>query len=1146
MRNLLAISLTILLYFPTETLAVDGTVPGDFTVSSLNRQLKITAPYTGDADNNNSLIIDWDDDGGDWSTPLGSVTLAHAPSPYTHTIGDLTNGSAYQVRLRWQDTNAPGNQVLTGLTPNHVLVHNALSTGSEKWSGTWGLPGGKYGQFTCRTCHSYSTSNIKRVKSDITTPDTTAWEGPAADSVNVVFTDPRDDSSDFGDDSDGHTASDRICEVCHSRNKYHNYTVADNVGGFTGHYNGQDCMRCHKHNDGFRHGGGDTGCIECHGHDAGTLIDADMQPPYTAGIIASQGKGTFKSHATHTELTGADARGPGIYCDTCHDINNYPLLADGKNLDETTVCDNCHSPGGVINGVNDPILGAKANWATGVYVGNVLLATKRYWCISCHDDVPANSKTDGSGILAQNVAGDNTTYGYYQNGHGRNGQVECSNCHDITSRHIDHQYTPLITVISSTPNPTNYRLYDGRGMTLPYADERTTASFALCYTCHEESWITDGTTIGPDLPTNFRMENYTSLPNGRGKGNLHYYHIYTIGFKATCVKCHNPHGPPASSPVMTDPNESGSFRLLTQSGGLLYELTDPNEWHNPAKNVGGAFTAAPACGGCHSGDARNLSSGIPANDFYRDGLYLRTYKPPTFNNVNDQDGDTILDIQDNCLVTANTDQADTDGDGIGDACDNCAAIPNDDQADEDNDGIGDICDDCVDQDADGICSDVDNCPMVVNGSQADTDGDGIGDACDNCPATPNIDQADADNDGIGDACDACPNYNAADNLPDWIIQKGTGSTDRAFAIDSDAAGNIYLAGQSSGNFAPTQVYADDIVVSKYDSSGTHLWSRQHGTGLNETVRDIAVDADGNSYTIGYTQDGQTSLLGDQSFGSADIFVVKYDTNGNRIRILQIGTSAFDQGLSVSIAADGNILIAGQTMGSMARTNFGGYDTYVAKYDSDLNNRIWHVQLPEGRSPFVYSALDQGPSGDIFLASDTVLYRLNGGDGSVVWQKTVDYFRTHPLAIDADGNLLVTGYTNSSLYGARQGGTDLFLAKFDADGNLLWGRQSGTSASDEGYAVAIGSDASIYVTGTTYGDFAGQVGSLDIIVQKYTPDGSLLWTQQLGSTGSDYPMDLLIDSASNAFITGSTFAQFGDYHLGAYDMHLFKLNVGGCP
>ncbi|MFT5042108.1 MAG: putative repeat protein (TIGR01451 family) [Hyphomicrobiaceae bacterium] len=69
---------------------------------------------------------------------------------------------------------------------------------------------------------------------------------------------------------------------------------------------------------------------------------------------------------------------------------------------------------------------------------------------------------------------------------------------------------------------------------------------------------------------------------------------------------------------------------------------------------------------------------------------------------------------------------DADGDGIPDVDDNCPLIANTDQADADSDGIGDVCEDA---DGDGIPDVDDNCPLIANTDQADADSDGTGDVC---------------------------------------------------------------------------------------------------------------------------------------------------------------------------------------------------------------------------------------------------------------------------------------------------------------------------------------------------------------------------------------------------------------------------------
>lgn len=149
----------------------------------------------------------------------------------------------------------------------------------------------------------------------------------------------------------------------------------------------------------------------------------------------------------------------------------------------------------------------------------------------------------------------------------------------------------------------------------------------------------------------------------------------------------------------------------------------------------------------------------------------------------DTDGDGVLDVDDNCVLTSNASQLDADSDTAGNSCDNCLSVPNIDQLDYDVDGQGNPCDSCTDRDGDGrgdpgfpanTCP-LDNCPDISNPGQFDGDGDGLGNPCDvcpndpgndddndgrcfavdNCPTVPNNSQLDGDGDGLGDACDAC-------------------------------------------------------------------------------------------------------------------------------------------------------------------------------------------------------------------------------------------------------------------------------------------------------------------------------------------------------------------------------------------------------
>ncbi len=174
----------------------------------------------------------------------------------------------------------------------------------------------------------------------------------------------------------------------------------------------------------------------------------------------------------------------------------------------------------------------------------------------------------------------------------------------------------------------------------------------------------------------------------------------------------------------------------------------------------------------------------------------------------DEDGDGVVNEDDNCPEVRNPDQLDIDGDGWGNLCDNCVATANKGQRDSDEDGTGDACTGdhfytrAADSDGDGFPNLDDNCVDSSNPGQADADEDGVGDACDNCPTIPNPLQSDEDGDGSGDACSAVP----AGMLCDQDVSGG--GADVWFLLDNSGSmsqwENEYMAGLQTAalNYAP--------------------------------------------------------------------------------------------------------------------------------------------------------------------------------------------------------------------------------------------------------------------------------------------------------------------------------------------------------
>ena len=314
-------------------------------------------------------------------------------------------------------------------------------------------------------------------------------------------------------------------------------------------------------------------------------------------------------------------------------------------------------------------------------------------------------------------------------------------------------------------------------------------------------------------------------------------------------------------------------------------------------------------------------------------------------------------------------------------------------------------------------------------------------------------------------------YDPNGNLQ-WAKQAGGLGDDRGFGIGIDAFGNSYVTGDFEGiaTFEGTNLTsagAHDMFLAKYDPNGGLVWVRQAGGVDLDMGRAIAVDTSGNSYLTSTFSDsatfGTTNLT---SAGSVDIFVAKYDTNGDLVWVKQAGGSSNDVGWGIAIDASGNSYVTGFFNGTAAfgatnLTSTGFLDIFVAKYDFN-GDLVWVKQAG-------------GSSGDI-----------GGGTG---------------IALDAYNNSYVTGYfTGSTTFGTGEanvsilesaGAGDIFVAKYNSNGVLEWGRQAGGLSDDVSLGIAVDSSGNSYLAGffestATFGPGVDltSAGASDVFVAKF--------------------------------------------------------------
>ncbi len=140
-----------------------------------------------------------------------------------------------------------------------------------------------------------------------------------------------------------------------------------------------------------------------------------------------------------------------------------------------------------------------------------------------------------------------------------------------------------------------------------------------------------------------------------------------------------------------------------------------------------------------------------------------------------------------------------------------------------------------------------------------------------------------------------------------------------------------------------------------------------------------------------------------------------------------------------------------------------------------------------------------------------------------------------ITVDSSGNAYITGYTNASdfpllnaAYSQIHGAPDAFVTKINSGGTaLLYSTYVGGAGSDIFYGIAVDSAGQAWVTGSSSsGDFpvvsAYQprlIGSQDAVVMKLGASGNVLYSTYFGLSGSVNGRGIALDASGNAYVTG---------------------------
>lgn len=394
---------------------------------------------------------------------------------------------------------------------------------------------------------------------------------------------------------------------------------------------------------------------------------------------------------------------------------------------------------------------------------------------------------------------------------------------------------------------------------------------------------------------------------------------------------------------------------------------------------------------------------------------------------------------------------------------------------------------------------------------------------------------------------------------------GGSSFDFATGVAVDIAGSAYIVGSTGSPDFPTSHSivrnlnpggdGEDGFVAKLNSAGTALlYATYLGGSGDDEVTGIAVTG-GSAYITGFTRSADFPTrnplpadaggsCGKPAAITGQAFVARLNQTGTVLRWSTcLGGRGATWGSGIAVK-HGRVYVIGSTMArnlpavrAAQRENAGGTDAFIAALDRRGTGLLYCTYLGGSRD-------EQGTG----------------------------------IAVDAGGNLYVTGSTDSTNFptrGALQshfaGGSsgtstgDAFVTKLNPAGRIVYSTYLGGTLDDAGMAIAADGAGSAFVTGITQStDFpvdhavqAGNRGGSDAFVTAIDPAGSsFLYSTYLGGTGNDGGHGIALDGKGNASVTGFTASRdfplthplFSTYHGGVYygDAFVFQIGPAGMP
>jgi hypothetical protein len=302
------------------------------------------------------------------------------------------------------------------------------------------------------------------------------------------------------------------------------------------------------------------------------------------------------------------------------------------------------------------------------------------------------------------------------------------------------------------------------------------------------------------------------------------------------------------------------------------------------------------------------------------------------------------------------------------------------------------------------------------------------------------------------------------------------------------------------------------------------WAVQCGNPPNTTdvKTSLAAAEDGSFYLAGEFTD--TAFFGNKniiSAGGTDVFLVKHNSQGSPVWETRLGAADYDYIQKVAVTPAGDVILAGYfygttLLGTDEYTAYGSQDIFIAAFDGE-GNFLWSERAGGGMADYISS-----------------------------------------IDVDADNNIIISGYFYGEIdFGdtllTAAASSDIFIARYSPEGELLWALAAGGSSSDQARSVSCDPEGNIYLAASFYYDFTfgdttlSTSNPVGVAVVKLNPEGLFQMAFQLNGTYLTPDVFLKADHVGNFYLSGNFSEEIflGDsvFTAGPFNQDVFVARFG---